>query len=138
METKIINGACRFCGQTKMIELTEDEWLKWIAETNKKPQTLADEHATRTCNCKEGYEYRTKEETVRICRDNINAMYGEDFPEVEKILLEAAPLVYGGEKIKRVNVIMPDGGGVAALSFGKTGLKIEHKKTLHAEISTGF
>lgn len=138
METKIINGSCRFCGQSQIIEYTEDEWLKLIRNTGEHPQDLADEYATRTCNCKEGYEYRAKEETVRICRDNINAMYGEDFPEVEKILLEAAPLVYGGEKIKRVTVVMPDGHGVAALSFGKTGLKIEHKKMLHAEISTGF
>lgn len=46
VEQRTVNGACRFCGQIRMITLPEDEWLERIRKTNKDGNEVADDLAT--------------------------------------------------------------------------------------------
>lgn len=133
-----MQGICRYCGQTMFTEWEEDKWLDVIQKNNMSPQDIADENATLACKCKQGLGYRKRKEAVKTCGDNIEAMFREHYPEVADILQEAKELVYGGNCIKKLTVTMPEGAGIASISYGKTGLKIEHRKLLHAELSTGL
>ena len=42
MSDRTKTGACRFCGQTKLITLSEDEWLDRIQKTNDPVRLEAD------------------------------------------------------------------------------------------------
>lgn len=132
-----ITGECMFCGQTAIIDHTEDEWLELIKKYNQKPQTMANEYATRTCNCQKGQAWRDMKDALEICGRNIELMFEENFPEVAEILKEAMPLVYGAKILRKVSVTIGDDQGIATLAYGKTGLEVEHKKVLQTKLTTG-
>lgn len=80
MENK--TGACRFCGQTKIIEVPADYTQKEV-----------DEEVTLECKCDEAKEYQArKEEEEQIEMSKTSAMgttfelFHNDYPEVETIL----------------------------------------------------
>ena len=87
METK--KGACRFCGQNKMIEVP-----------NGYKQEEIDEEVTCECKCDEAKAYQEKKEREeRLEAQKLSAkgttfeLFHNDFPEVEEILNNAIPLL---------------------------------------------
>ena len=83
METK--KGACRFCGQNKMIEVP-----------NGYTQEEIDEEVTCECKCDEAKAYQEKKEREeRLEAQKLSAkgttfeLFHNDFPEVEEILNNA-------------------------------------------------
>ena len=108
MADRAVTGACRFCGQTKLITLTEDEWLERIQKTGDAAEDIADEIATEGCSCKVGSDWRADHYVMDQCRENVEAMFREEFEEVADILQEAVPMVYN-QQIKKISVmIRPD------------------------------
>lgn len=127
------NGACRFCGQIRMIDMTEDEWLDRIQEENKDPDTIADDIATLHCNCRQGADYRTDMMILDKCEGNIEAMFRKAHPEIADIFQEAKALVYG-QKFKKLTVTTHDGG--AATMYKKNGsLCVRYVETHETEMS---
>lgn len=87
METK--KGACRFCGQNKMIEVP-----------NGYTQEEIDEEVTCECKCDEAKAYQEKKEREeRLEAQKLSAqgttfeLFHNDFPEVEQILNKTIPLL---------------------------------------------
>jgi len=140
MQDKDINkyGTCGFCGQTRMIEMSESEWKQKAEAAGITEHELADREATETCNCVSGANYRERIMALNIANDLIEGMFRNHYPEVADVLQEAKGIVYGGRTIRKITVTMPGEAGSATISYGKSGIKVEHRKVLHEEATTGF
>ena len=131
-------GTCRFCGQMKTMEYTQDELLERIRQTGLEAVDIADEDATLQCRCQGAEENRVKHASLDGCDQIIEEMFRDSHPELADILQEAKGIVYGGKVVKKVTVTLPEGEGVGMISYGKDGLSVEFKKTLRTSASTGF
>lgn len=88
MDGKIERVAvCRYCGQSKLIQLDEDLTDEQL-----------EEKVTLECNCKLGREYRAKIEdekkTEQMVRDTMAITYellGDDLPELENLINDVIP-----------------------------------------------
>lgn len=75
-------GTCRFCMQTKLIEVPDDM-----------SQEEIDEEVTMECRCKDGEAYRDEQEKIEMIRQaKLSAqgttfeLFHEEFPEIEEVL----------------------------------------------------
>ena len=127
-ETRPQIGNCKFCGQTKIIDLTEDEWLEAIIETNMVAQDIADEIAMEQCTCREGAGWRHNKKVIEMTRDHIELMFRDQYPEIADILQEAKTLVWSGP-IKKLAVCTNDSGtAIMYRSNEKLEIKFTQKK----------
>ena len=136
MNEKTFTGACRFCGQTKLVTLTEDEWLERIMEKDKDPEDIANDMATEECTCREGSDWRADKLVISRCRENIEAMFREEYAEIADILQEAVPMVYSQE-VKRISVVTPE-SGLATLVRSGGNLKIKFTQKHETELTASF
>ena len=136
MSERTVNGACKFCGQIKMITLSEDEWLERIKKENKAGETIADEIATEECNCKEGADFRADHYVIKQCRQNIEDMFRENYEEVADILQEAVPMVYY-QTVKKVTVVTPE-HGVATMTRSGGNMKIKFSQKHETELTASY
>lgn len=121
METK--KGACRFCGQNKMIEVP-----------NGYTQEEIDEEVTCECKCDEAKAYQEKKEREeRLEAQKLSAqgttfeLFHNDFPEVEQILNKTIPLLVT-KKVKKL--IVNTGTKVTAtIGISKGTIKVERTET---------
>jgi hypothetical protein len=121
METK--KGACRFCGQNKMIEVP-----------NGYTQEEIDEEVTCECKCDEAKAYQEKKEREeRLEAQKLSAqgttfeLFHNDFPEVEHILNKTIPLLVT-KKVKKLTV--NTGTKVTAtIGISKGTIKVERTET---------
>ena len=121
METK--KGACRFCGQNKMIEVP-----------NGYTQEEIDEEVTCECKCDEAKAYQEKKEREeRLEAQKLSAkgttfeLFHNDFPEVEEILNNAIPLLVT-KKVKKMTI--NTGTKVTAtIGISKGTIKVERTET---------
>lgn len=134
-------GSCRCCGQTKMIEVTEDlqKDLPDLtmrfenADTEKEKEAAADDIATVTCKCKEGKDLREYRRKIKAGADSIEAMFRESYPDIADALQELKEYIISGNIAK---VTLMDGmtGGTASMFMKKERLKIRWKKNIEMEI----
>ena len=136
MSERTVNGACKFCGQIKMITFSEEEWLERIQKENKAAGTIADEVATEECNCKEGSEFRADHYVIQQCRQNIEDMFRENYEEVADILQEAVPMVYY-QTVKKVTVVTPE-HGVATMTRSGGNMKIKFLQKHETELTASY
>lgn len=136
MSEKTVNGSCRFCGQVKMIALTEDEWLEKFRKTNKTAEELADDLATEQCNCNQGSDYRADHYVMEQCRENIEAMFRRDYEEIADILQEAVPMVYY-QHIKRISITTPE-HGVATMVRSAGNMKLKFTQKHETELTASY
>ena len=123
-------GCCRFCGQTKMIELTEDEWLQEIIHTDLDPQEIADIIAMEQCTCREGESWRHARQIMEQSRGHIEFLFREKYPEIADIFQEAKTLVWEG-RIKKITASTQDSGtAVMYRSNEKLEIKFTQKKEM--------
>lgn len=121
METK--KGACRFCGQNKMIEVP-----------NGYTQEEIDEEVTCECKCDEAKAYQEKKEREeRLEAQKLSAqgttfeLFHNDFPEVEQILNKTIPLLVT-KKVKKLTV--NTGTKVTdTIGISKGTIKVERTET---------
>lgn len=133
---RTINGACRFCGQIKMITLPEDEWLEQIKKTNKEGTAIADDLATEQCTCKEGSEYRADHYVMKQCRENIEDMFRKDYEEIADLLQEAVPMIYH-QQIKKISIITPE-HGTASMTRSGGNMKIKFSQKHETELTASY
>lgn len=127
-ETRPQIGNCKFCGQTKMIDLTEDEWLEAIVETNMVAQDIADIMAMEQCTCREGASWRHTRKVIQMAADHIEFMFRDQYPEIADTLQEAKTLVWNGP-IKKITVSTQDSGtAIMYRSNEKLEIKFTQKK----------
>lgn len=136
MSDRTKTGACRFCGQTKLITLSEDEWLDRIQKTNKDADTIADDLATEECTCKAGSDFRADHYVMDQCRENIEAMFREEYESVADLLQEAVPMVYY-QNVKRVSVTTPE-NGIATMVRSGGNLKIKFTQKHETEMTASY
>ena len=136
MSERTVNGACRFCGQVKMITLSEDEWLERIRKENKKGDEIADDLATEQCSCNQGSDYRADHYVMEQCRHNIEDMFRDEFEEIADLLQEAVPMVYY-QHIKRVSITTPE-HGVATMNRSGGNLKIKFTQKHETELTASY
>ena len=77
----VLDGACKFCGQIRHIEVEANSSVEEITEA-----------ATMECGCSEAIEYRM----IVNGKKRINKLFAEDFPGVANILNAAIPEVVKG------------------------------------------
>lgn len=124
-----ITGLCKFCGQRMMIELGDDVNPGGL-------QPAADDEATRLCDCKQGRAYRDENKTLDQCRENIEDMFGEKYPEIADVMTQAMPFVWS-HTIKQL-VCSTHENGVAFLTRKKDKLVIRFTKKSEIELETGY
>ena len=136
MSERTVNGACRFCGQVKMITLTEDEWLEWFRKTNKKEEEIADALATEQCDCNQGSDWRADRYVMEQCRKNIEEMFRKDYEEIADLLQEAVPMIYY-QQIKRISITTPE-HGVATMTRSGGNMKIKFTQKHETELTASY
>ena len=136
MSERTVNGACRFCGQVKMIALSEDEWLEKIKETNKEATQIADDLATEQCDCTQGSDWRADHYVMEQCRKNIEDMFREDYEEIADLLQEAVPMIYH-QQIKRISITTPE-HGVATMTRSGGNMKIKFTQKHETELTASY
>lgn len=134
--TRTVNGSCRYCGQIKMITLTEDEWLERIQRTNQDGNTIADTLATEQCTCKEGSDWRADHYVMDQCRENIEDMFRQDYEEIADLLQEAVPMVYY-QQIKKLSITTPE-HGVATMNRAGGNMKIKFSQKHETELTASY
>lgn len=136
MSDKTVTGACRFCGQTKMITLTEDEWLDRIRKTDKEADEIADDIATEECTCSAGSDFRADHYVMDQCRENIEEMFREEYEDIADLLQEAVPMVYY-QRVKRVSITTPE-HGIASMVRSGGNLKIKFSQKHETEMTASY
>lgn len=135
-EERTVNGACRFCGQVKMITLTEDECLEWIRKTNRSGNDIADDLATEQCDCKQGSDWRADNYVMMQCRQNIEDMFREKYEEIAEALQQVVEPVYR-QQIKRVTYTTPE-HGVAMMTRSGGNMKIKFTQKHETEMTASY
>ena len=139
-----IIGCCKYCGQSVMIEPTDELREEFPAEcerlddadTDDEETAAADNLASLLCRCKDGKDFRAFRKRIKNCEDQIEAMFRESYPMIADVLQETKEAVLNGE----ISVITcKDGytGGVASMFLKKDRLKIRWKKPIEMEIDAG-
>lgn len=98
-------GTCIYCGQTQYIEHMEDM-----------TDAELDREATKRCTCDLGEKARQAEASAECAVDNINSLFGADFPEVAAILKCSVVSLLKGE----VRGISIDTGKKVTAKLSKT------------------
>lgn len=79
---KEVIGACRFCGQTKLVRLADEA-----------SDEMADQAATNECNCQEAAQYRASINKMARIRDTIESTFDE---ETSEFMMSAVDAVVSG------------------------------------------
>ncbi len=114
-------GTCRFCGQTKIIEVPDSM-----------PQNEVDEEATLECKCPDAKVYKEKkekEEQIEMAKTSAKGttfeLFHEEFPEIEDVLNYAMDALTA-KKFKKLS-ITTGGKTKATISFAKDTIKVERE-----------
>lgn len=118
METKMIQGGCRFCGQIMAVEVPEE----CTAE-------IADELATEGCQCAEANMYKTRKKRKIRANKAIEEQFGENSKhpmkeDIKQFLKTAADMIVE----YRINSVTVDiGRGIKAKigTSSKANVKVE-------------
>ncbi|MBR2561885.1 MAG: hypothetical protein IKE31_07030 [Eubacterium sp.] len=136
VEERTVNGACRFCGQIRMITLPENEWLERIQKENKDGTVIADELATEECDCKQGADFRADHYVMTQCRENIETMFRKDHEEIAEIFQTAVAAVYY-QNIVGVSVTTPE-RGVATMRRSGGDMKLKFIQKHETELTASY
>lgn len=117
-------GICRFCGQMKMIEITES--------MGEPTQEQLNELASESCVCEGARKYRERDKIIKAAQTDIDAMLTTTMPEVAAELIDMVPYVFD-EKIKKVTMKMPNNVTVNLFKVGR-GVKITHESKKKTEL----
>jgi len=137
-------GCCKCCGQTMLIKVTDElreEFPEEVEElgrsvTEEEEEAAADNLATLTCKCREGRDMRQYRRRLKDCKDKIEAMFRDSYPEIADALQETKDAVIAGY-IARIQVTDAATGGTASMFMKKDRLKIRWKKPVEMEIEAG-
>lgn len=99
MEIVTRTGTCRFCQQTKIIELEEGD----LDLSPEKELEMLNEKATRACDCEAAQHYTKVQESKENASLQIQALFESDHQEMGQILIDAIDPVMDG-KIKSVSI----------------------------------
>lgn len=126
---KQIQAECRFCGQTRIVDVP-DAW----------DEPEIEEKVTRECSCFEARAYNSKKEeeerieNAKLCaKATIHELFSEEFPEVEQLFTAAiGPLC--DKKFKKLTVKTDDKtSGSIAYSMGSIKVTREDKSKYSRE-----
>lgn len=115
-------GVCKFCGQSRVYDYTPED---------------PDLEATRDCHCYEGGPWREREKVLNAAEQNIDAMFGDHFPEVAEAFQALKENVYDG-KIGRITIKLPGGATARLWMPSASAMKVDFKQTTVTELSTGL
>ena len=115
---KIEMGDCIYCGQVRQFEV-EDGISLSQEEKNRK--------ATEQCDCDDAKNAHAQERVLTTTQKNIIALFHEDRPEMEKLLLEATDYIYNGTRDKITRPSGPTKGQVSINSKGSIKVERERK-----------
>ena len=114
---KIEMGECIYCGQVRQFEV-EDGISLSQEEKNRK--------ATEQCDCDEAKNAHAQEQIFTTTQKNINALFHDDRPALEKLLLEAADYLYNGNLDK---ITLTSGTTKGQVSINSKGsIKVERER----------
>ena len=117
MSKTVLDGACRFCGQIRHVEVEANSSIEKIAEA-----------ATMLCSCDEAKDYQM---TVNG-EAAVNEIFGVDFPECSEILKASIPHIIS-RKIKEV--VVDTGSDVKGRIKKKDGMLVVKREEKHNQES---
>lgn len=130
------HGACRFCGQTRIISMPEEEWLERTQKTNKDEVEIADDLATEKCDCMQGSEYRADHYVMEQCRQNIEEMFRKDHEEIADLLQKAVQMVYS-QSVKKISITSPV-NGIATMTRSGGNMKLKFTQKHEKELISSY
>lgn len=112
----ILDGACRYCGQIKQVEVPANSEMEVVIEA-----------ATMGCGCDAAKEYQV----ITKGKKKIDELFGEDFPEAAEVMKESVvPIVQGIIK----NITVDTGWNVKGkISLKPKGLNIKREEKKERE-----
>ena len=120
---KIEMGECIYCGQVRQFEV-EDGISLSQEEKNRK--------ATEQCDCDDAKNAHAQERVLTTTQKNIIALFHEDRPEMEKLLLEATDYIYNGTLDK---ITLTSGTTKGQVSINSKGsIKVERERKTKAAL----
>lgn len=114
---KIEMGECIYCGQVRQFEV-EDGISLSQEEKNRK--------ATEQCDCEEAKNAHAQEQVLTTTQKNITALFHEDRPEMEKLLLDATDYIYNGT-LDKITLICGTTKGQVSIN-SKGSIKVERER----------
>lgn len=117
-ELKVVQGICRFCGQSRMVQVGKDREYS---------QKQIDAIASRECDCDAAARARAREDSAQTIRDHI-----EDLKIKDEWIKET--ILQGVERIADMSIYqvqITDGSGVVykLTDSSKSGPKLTVKET---------
>lgn len=115
--TELQVGYCRACGQARQFQTSGGVAQKEL-----------DEWATDECKCEEGMTDRRIKKSQKKAEENIETLFGADFPETAAVLREALPFILD-DRIESITI--KTGYGIdAKISITNKGkVKVEKKES---------
>ena len=117
-----------------MIQRTEDEWLDLIAEKNARGQDIADYLAALECNCKEGADFRTEQRIFQEAAENIDIMFGDDYPEIADTFQKLKAAIWHNQ-LKQIKISTHE-NEVAEMSRTQNRIRIAMTRKKQSEMIT--
>lgn len=120
MSTVTKMGYCRFCQESRLVEVPEDA-----------TQEEVNLEVTEQCDCHEAQKAREDAYQKKACIANIDEMLGERYPEIADIFISSIDAMQEGA-IKKitVNTLFSH---TARMYSCKDGIKVELEKKTKAE-----
>lgn len=119
-----MTGVCKYCGQTYMVEVEEDEVLT---------QQDIDYRAMLACNCDEAIKRKLIETSRKKAYENIDALF-EGMPELEELLKVSTDRIARGEICSvAIDTGTPVKASVKIQTNGQ--IKVERKETKKVSVT---
>ena len=122
--------ACMFCGQMAAADEFES-------------QEDADREASLNCTCKEGVDWRNRQEGIQKAKANIDALFGEYcgeykpfYPVAEEILrsMKDAVSVLADHKIDKIRISFPKGDSALLTATATGSIKVKRSVPISFEL----
>ena len=114
---KIETGECIYCGQVNSFEVEDNISLS---------KGERDRKATEVCDCDDAKNAHAQEQVLTTTQKNITALFHEDRPEMEKLLLDATDYIYNGTLDK---ITLTSGTTKGQVSINSKGsIKVERER----------
>lgn len=125
-------GACQFCGQIRLVEKQEKEWLQLQKKYNADEDIVANIEASKDCMCVAGREWREQQKVIEETERNIELMFREEFPEIADIFQEAKTPVWLN-RIKKITVTTAE-HRTATMQKTKGSIMLQLKEVKNTEL----
>lgn len=117
-------GACKYCGQTYQVEITEDM-------TDEK----LDEEATLKCDCDDAKNFHREQKKKQKVIENIHTLVRPEMPEIAEMLINHIDLILIGA-VDNISIKMNSGEKVNVSTTSKGTVKVNKNHKVESTLES--